>query len=104
MPTEVTITISSTDGGASRAEVLDNDNLGTAATPLPIEELGVPSGAAQTESAHGAPAPLPLDEVLDTTYEEAAAPAPFESPETEADGEASSPAPLDDIQPKSKKR
>lgn len=50
MPTEVTITISSTDGGASRAEVLDNDNLGTAAAPLPIEELGVPSGAADRKS------------------------------------------------------
>ena len=118
MPTEVTITISSTDGASQNVDRLGNDSLGAAPSPLPLDVLGSPSEAAgglgETGTVGGeagvspgeAPAPVPLDEILgaSSAQDDAPAPAPLQSSEADSGNDVPAPAPLEEIQPKNKKR
>ncbi len=107
MPTEVIITVSSTDGGSQNVDNVSTDSLRSAPAPLPIETLGSPSEAAAGtgESPGEAPAPLALHEILSasSTQDDAPAPSLVESPVADSYTEAPSPAPLADIQPQNKK-
>ncbi len=108
MPTEVTITISSTDVGSQRVGGLSGDSLDAAPSPLPIEALGSPLEAAARleEVLEEAPAPLAVHEILGASaaHDDAPEPSPLASLAAGSDNGTPVPAPLEDIQPQGKKR